>query len=93
MSSTLLIASIFLAVYSVWKVNQAHGADSRTGALVRELGLTDLALFTEASYTRSLSQTDFSTPFQDSPMSFEHFPSGALVSPPRHLEGGHVEKH
>ena len=93
MSSTLFITGMFLAGFSVWKVKQAHGADGRRGALVRELGLTDLALFTEASYTRSLSQTDFSTPFQDSPLSFEHFPSGALVSPPRHLEGSHVKKH
>ena len=51
--------------------------------LVRRLQLTDLCLFTEASYTRHLSQSDFNTPFQDSPMSLEHFPSGSLVAPPR----------
>ena len=51
--------------------------------LVKRLQLTDLCLFTEASYTRHLSQSDFNTPFQDSPMSLEHFPSGALVAPPR----------
>lgn len=50
--------------------------------MVRMLELTDLCLFTEASYTRHLSQSDFHTPFQDSPMSLEHFPSGSIVMPP-----------
>ncbi|OGW37749.1 MAG: hypothetical protein A2X58_12500 [Nitrospirae bacterium GWC2_56_14] len=51
-------------------------------ALVRALELTDLCLFTEASYTRHLSMSDLSTPFQDSPASLEHFPTGALAAPP-----------
>lgn len=51
-------------------------------ALVRELHLTDLCLFTEARYTRHLSQADWQTPFQDHPAALEHFPSGSLVSPP-----------
>lgn len=50
--------------------------------LLNSLQLTDLCLFTEASYTRHLSQADLHTPFQDSPMSLEHFPSGSLVAPP-----------
>ncbi len=50
--------------------------------MVRRLELTDLCLFTEASYTRHLSQADLHTPFQDSPMTLEHFPSGSLVIPP-----------
>ena len=50
--------------------------------MVRALQLTDLCLFTEASYTRHLSQADLHTAFQDSPMSLEHFPSGSLVGPP-----------
>jgi len=50
--------------------------------LVETLALTDLCLFTEASYTRHLSQADFHTAFQDSPMALEHFPSGSLVFPP-----------
>jgi hypothetical protein len=50
--------------------------------IVQRLGLTDLCLFTEASYTRHLSQADIYTPFQDSPMSLEHFPSGSIVAPP-----------
>jgi len=50
--------------------------------MVRKLELTDLCLFTEANYTRHLSQADLHAPFQDSPMSLEHFPSGSLVRPP-----------
>ncbi len=53
--------------------------------MVRRLELTDLCLFTEASYTRHLSQADLHTPFQDTPMSLEHFPSGSMVEPPSSL--------
>ena len=53
--------------------------------MVKRLQLTDLCLFTEASYIRHLSQADLHTAFQDSPMSLEHFPSGSLVAPPRSI--------
>lgn len=53
--------------------------------LVRELQLTDLCLFTEARYTRHPSQADLHTAFQDHPMALEHFPSGSLIPPPKHL--------
>lgn len=52
-------------------------------ALVRELGLSDLALFTEARYTRHPAQADLHSAFQDHPLALEHFPSGSLI-PPRH---------
>jgi hypothetical protein len=51
--------------------------------MVKRLELTDLCLFTEASYTRHLSQADRHTPFQDYPLSLEHFPSGAILLPPQ----------
>lgn len=53
--------------------------------VVRVLGLTDLALFTEARYTRHPSLADRHSPFQEHPLSLEHFPSGSVVSPPSHL--------
>ncbi|MCP4008321.1 MAG: hypothetical protein GY726_02275 [Proteobacteria bacterium] len=53
--------------------------------MVSELELSDLSLFTEARYTRHLSQSDLHSAFQDHPLSFEHFPSGSLVVPPRAL--------
>ena len=54
--------------------------------IVRALTLTDLCLFTEARYTRHPSMTDLNTPFQDHPVSLEHFPSGAIMGPPPHLK-------
>jgi len=66
----------------------AASADARQGSLaekaklVKTLKLTDLCLFTEARYTRHLSQADLNTPFQDHPLSLEHFPSGSFTLPP-----------
>lgn len=63
----------------------AREADiAATRALVGRLGLTDLALFTEARYTRHPTQADLHSAFQDHPLAFEHFPSGSLLPPPRH---------
>ena len=58
--------------------------------LVKELELTDLAIWTEARYTRHPSQADFFSPFQDCPSSLEHFPAGSVVSVPdrRESSGG-----
>ena len=53
--------------------------------MVQKLGLTDLCLFTDARYTRHPSMADLHTPFQDYPMSFEHFPSGSILRVPPHL--------
>jgi hypothetical protein len=61
---------------------QANGHRT-AAATVRRLGLTDLALFTEARYTRHPTQADRFAPFQDHPGALEHFPSGSVVGPPR----------
>jgi len=53
--------------------------------LAKRLGLTDIALFTEARYTRHPSQADLHAPFQDHPLALEHFPTGSLIAPPRHI--------
>jgi hypothetical protein len=74
-----------LFVHAMLNVREAKPALEGKSALVRSLGLTDLCLFSEASYTRHLSLADFSTPFQDCPLSLEHFPSGSVVEPPEHL--------
>nr|WP_319389404.1 hypothetical protein [uncultured Cohaesibacter sp.] len=52
-------------------------------ALVQQLGLSDLTLFTEARYTRNPSMADLSSAFQDHPMSLDHFPTGSLIGPNR----------
>ena len=49
--------------------------------LVHHLRLTDFAIWTEARYTRHPSQTDFFSPFQEFPSSFEHFPAGSVIAP------------
>ena len=50
--------------------------------IVQRLELTDLAIWTEARYTRHPSQADFFAPFQDGPSSLEHFPAGSVVGAP-----------
>ena len=64
---------------------QADSELQQRSRLVRELGLTDLALFTEARYTRHPTQADLHSAFQDHPMALEHFPSGSIQPPPRWL--------
>ena len=50
--------------------------------VVKLYGLTDLALFSEARYTRHPSMADLGSSFQDHPAALEHFPSGSLMAPP-----------
>ena len=81
----LLLLLTFAALFP--HARQRQKADARSldtmAGMVRELGITDLCLFTEASYTRHITQTDLRTPFQELPLSLEHFPSGSLMLPPR----------
>ncbi len=53
--------------------------------VVANLELTDLALFTEARYTRHPSQADRHSAFQDHPIALEHFPTGSIAGPPAGL--------
>jgi len=63
------------------QVAAQQGALRDRADLSARLGLTDLALFTEARYTRHPSQADRFAAFQDHPFAFEHFPTGSLVRP------------
>ncbi len=47
------------------------------------LGLTDLAVATEARYTRHPAVSDPMAPFMDHPGAIEHFPTGAFWLPPQ----------
>jgi hypothetical protein len=82
----LFILGILLFLFSLtlldasWRSRTVNHTASR--ALVRELGLSDFSLFTEARYTRHPSQADRHAPFQDHPTALEHFPTGALLPPP-----------
>ena len=82
-----LLIVLFLASFA----DAGRLAQKRTGeqavraALAAKLQLTDLALFTEARYTRHPSLADLHSAAQDHPLSLEHFPSGSLMPPPAHL--------
>jgi hypothetical protein len=89
--SALVAAALLTLAHSGLRSHDASPRLAASAALVRDLGLTDLALFTEARYTRHLSQADLHTAFQDHPLAFEHFPSGSLYGPPPHLRLPHAE--
>lgn len=68
-------------VHPIWSA-QRHGLrQERSRQLVALCGLTDLALFTEAPYTRHWSQADWHTPFKTFPSAPDHFPSGSHLQP------------
>lgn len=60
----------------------AATAEPGLAALAGQMGLTDLALWTEARYTRHPSQADLFSAFQDLPGALDHFPAGSVVAPP-----------
>lgn len=49
--------------------------------LVAGLGLTDLAVASEARYTRHPAVSDKMAPFMDHPGAIEHFPTGSFWVP------------
>lgn len=75
------------AAHSAYVRTNQTGGLRESAEMVRVLELTDLCLFTEARYTRNLSQADRHSAFQDHPLSLEHFPSGSLVGPPAVVRG------
>jgi hypothetical protein len=78
-------ALTLMAADARYRSGSAAAALQEKTLLVERLGLTDLCLFTDARYARHPSMADRHTPFQDSPMAMEHFPSGTLILPPPHL--------
>lgn len=88
--AALFTMLVMLLVSGQWRTAAARYEVAEMAALTRDLGLTDLCLFTEASYTRHPTMADLATPFQSYPAALEHFPSGSLLQPPLHLSGGSV---
>ncbi len=86
----LLLLAAGLGAVSLIGADTA-GRRDRAAALVAELALSDLALFTEARYTRNPALADLHTPFQDGPASLEHFPTASLIVAPRGLPAGRLE--
>lgn len=87
MATCLIVMILLPAVHPLIGSVRRERAMQDKRQLVGKLQLTDLCLFTEARYTRHLSQADLYSAFQDHPMSFEHFPSGSLTLPPVMLRG------
>ena len=84
----LLVNALVLGLlfaHAAYRQRADQPALRQMGRLVAAYQLTDLCLFTDARYARHPSMADRHTPFQDSPMSAEHFPSGTLILPPPHL--------
>lgn len=67
------------------KVSAQAAETDHKRALARRFDLTDLALWTEARYTRHPAMADRFSAFQDFPSSIEHFPAGAIIGPPSEL--------
>ena len=76
----VLLGFLFVHAFTEEKRNLPVLEEKR--AMVEMHRLTDLCLFTEASYTRHLAVSDRHTAFQDGPFALEHFPSGSVLSPP-----------
>jgi hypothetical protein len=78
-----ICAGLALAERPAAAVRRAEGL-----AVAAALGLTDLALFGEARYTRHPSQADLASAFQDGPGVLDPFPTGSLVAPPHDFGAG-----
>ena len=76
---------LLLFAHASWREKADRESFGEKREIVKALGLTDLCLFTEARYTRHPAVADRFTPFQDHPLSLEHFPSASILLPPPHL--------
>ena len=84
--SLAALVLLFLLIVQPRRVAPSHREkQAAMRAQVSNLQLTDLCLYTEARYTRHLSQADLHSAFQDHPLALDHFPSGSLVVPPGQL--------
>jgi hypothetical protein len=84
-TATLLEVALLVVLVlhcSARRQREAASVVQANRQLARQLELTDLAIWTEARYTRHPSQADRFAPFQDLPSSLEHFPAGSVVPPP-----------
>ena len=83
--SYLLIWVFLLGCDAVRRNRESLSRIALESSIVRDYGLTDLCLATEARYTRHPSMADLHAPFQDHPLALEHYPSGSLIPPPSHF--------
>lgn len=82
-AALLLAAWLAMLGHAAWVQGRDGPRIEGARTAMRALGLTDMAWFTEARYTRHPGLADVHSAFQDGPGLPEHFPSGALVPTPR----------
>jgi hypothetical protein len=78
---TLVITAVALALIAKVPIPEVDMARQANRQLVKDLELTDLALWSEASYCRHPTQADRYSAWADHPAAFEHFPAGSIVPP------------
>jgi hypothetical protein len=76
-------AQLWLMQTSAMRQQARAAAEAQTAGLVRDLGLSDLCVATDARYVRNPALTDPVAPFMDHPGAIEHFPTGSFWSPYR----------
>ena len=87
-----ILFAILLLLLSIDTVLYLHAGIAATASknasdvqavAVAALGLADLAVATEARYTRHPAVSDPMAPFMDHPGALEHFPTGSFWSAPQ----------
>lgn len=78
----LLLCDASLYLYGRSAMERERAQEDVLTLHVSALGLTDLALATEARYTRHPAVSDPVVPFMDHPGALEHFPTGSFWAPP-----------
>jgi len=83
-----ILIFVLLCIHALYSDHEHSHAVKERARIVERYGLTDLCLFTDARYSRNPVMADIATPFQDHPISLEHFPSGSIISPPTKVTYG-----
>jgi hypothetical protein len=84
-----LAAALVLAAAGAGERLEACGDPAVQAALAEGLQLTDLTLWSAASYCRHPSQADVFAAHAEHPGAPDHFPAGSMVAPPRVGVGDH----
>lgn len=77
-----IVAALVLAVAGAGERLEARGDVAVEAELVAILQLTDLTLWSAASYCRHPSQADVFSAHSEHPGAPDHFPAGSMVAPP-----------
>jgi hypothetical protein len=84
-----LAAGLVLAAAGAAERLEARTDPAVEAALAESLQLTDLTLWSAASYCRHPSQADVFAAHGEHPGAPDHFPAGSMVVPPRIGVGDH----